>query len=289
VEEDDGRLAARRQLLDVDAVPAADVDVRERRHRGSIARSRPPPFTLGSRIGNTDETGRGVNGWVTVTYRFRIELLDQPGGLARVTDVLAAAGGNVESLDLHQPHKGVSIDEIGVSAPDDWDMVAVVTRIDALDGIRVLHQRRDRHPGDPVVNALRWARIMVVADPGEHELELTRAILEVTGASLAWTASASAAKNNAAGYAALVARSAVIKRAEALPPDLDAESAPEDLTPPYWLLAAPDDGETPSIVAFAARPLATPFSASETARLEALLRLRRVLAPKRAALQVLSV
>jgi hypothetical protein len=225
---------------------------------------------------------------VATTYRFRIEVLDQPGGLAKVTDVLAAAGGNVESLDLHQPHRGLSIDEIGVAAPPDWDVVAVVTAIDALDGIRVLQQRRDRHPGDPVVNALRWARIMVAAQPAEHELELVRAINEVTGASVAWTAPVSVAKANPAGYAALVARGPVIKRAETLPPDLDVESAPEDLVPPYWLLAAPDDGEEPSVVAFAARPLATPFSVSETARLDALMRLRRVLAPKRAALQAMA-
>jgi hypothetical protein len=225
-------------------------------------------------------------GGVRVTYRFRIEVVDQPGGLAKVTDVLAAAGGNVESLDLHQPHKGLSIDEIGVAAPEDWDVVAVVTAIDALDGIRVLQQRLDRHPGDPVVNALRWARIMVGADPAEHELELTRAINEVTGASLAWTAPVRAAKETPAGYAALVARAPVIKRAEVLPVGLDHDNLPDDLVTPFWLLAAADDGDEPAVVAFAARPLATPFSVSETARLEALMRLRRALAPKRAALQV---
>lgn len=225
-------------------------------------------------------------GGVTVTYRFRIELLDRPGGLARVTDVLAAAGGNVESLDLHQPHKGVSIDEIGVRAPEDWDMVAVGASIDALDGIRVLEQRRDRNPGDPVVNALRWARVMVAAGPEEHELELTRAILEVTGASVAWTAPTSLASRHPAGYAALVAGAPVIKRAEALPSDFLAESAPDDLEPPFWLLAAPDDPDQPVTVAFAIRPLATSFSVSETARLEALMRLRRCLAPKRAGVAV---
>ena len=223
---------------------------------------------------------------VTATYRFRIELLDQPGGLAKVTDVLAAAGGNVESLDLHQPHKGVSIDEIGLSAPDDWDMLAVGAAIDQLDGIRVLQQRRDRHPGDPVVNALRWARVMVAAGPAEHELELTRAILEVTGASVAWTAPVSVAARSGAGYAALVARAPVIKRAEALPADLDASSVPDDLAAPYWLLAAADDPEDPSLVAFAVRPLSTPYSPSETARLEALLRLRRALVARRPAVAV---
>lgn len=218
---------------------------------------------------------------MTSTYRFRIELLDQPGGLARVTDVLAAAGGNVESLDLHQPHRGVSIDEIGVTAPDDWDMVGVGAAIDALDGIRVLQQRRDRHPGDPVVNALHWARVMVAAGPEEHELELTRAILEVTGASVAWTAPAAIATRHPAGYAAVVARAPVIKRADALPSDFLSASAPADLEAPFWLLAAGDDADAPTTVAFAIRPLATPFSASETARLDALMRLRRSLAPKR--------
>ena len=225
-------------------------------------------------------------GMVTATYRFRIELVDQPGGLARVTDVLAAAGGNVESLDLHQPHNGIAIDEIGVRAPDDWDMVGVGAAIDRLDGIRVLHQRRDRQAGDPVVHALRWARIMVAAGPAEHELEMTRAILEVTGSSIAWTAPAAVATRHPAGYAALVAREPVIKRTESLPSDFLQASAPDGLEPPFWLLATGDDADEPTMVAFAVRPLATPFSASETARLEALMRLRRCLAPKRAGLTV---
>ncbi len=213
------------------------------------------------------------------TYRFRIEILDQPGGLAKLTDVLAASGGNVESIDIHQPHRGTSIDEIGVSAAEDWDMVGVAAKIDALEGMRVLHQRRDRSAGDSVVNALRWARIMVAAGPGEHELELIRAILEVTGASLAWTAPVAGAKDSAAGYAALAAKTPIIKRADALPAGVGSESAPDDLGAPFWILATADDADDPQLVAFAARPLATPFSLSETARLDALLRLRRALAP----------
>ena len=73
----------------------------------------------------------------------------------------------------------------------------------------------------------------------------------------------------------------MIKRAEAFPDGFDESHRPEDLAGPFWLLAAADDPDTPELVAFAARPLTTPFSASETARLEALLQLRRALAPKR--------
>jgi predicted amino acid-binding ACT domain protein len=208
----------------------------------------------------------------TASYRFRIEVPDRPGALARVTDVLAEAGGNVESIDLHVPSDGVAVDEIGVEAPEDWDMVGVAARIDRIDGARVLVQRRERHPGDPVVNALRWARHLLVAAPAESELELARAILEVTGASVAWTTPVPEARVTAVGRAALERRAAVSDRADALP-----DGRETDVEGPYWLLAVPDDVEAPRLVAFVARPVATRFSPTESARLEALLRLRRAL------------
>jgi hypothetical protein len=206
------------------------------------------------------------------SYRFRIEVPDTPGALAKVTDVLAAAGGNVESIDLHLPTDGVSVDEIGVQAPDDWDMVGVARRIDAIAGVRVLVQRRERHPGDPVVNALRWAKQMLDAGPAEHDLELSRAIIEVTGAAVAWTGDVAEAKATFVGRTALERRSAATDLADALP-----GGRATDVGGPYWVLAVVDDAEAPRLVGFAARPAATRFSLSEQARLEALLRLRRTL------------
>jgi hypothetical protein len=91
------------------------------------------------------------------------------------------------------------------------------------------------------------------------------------------------ARATSAGSTALAARSPVITPSDALPPHLRGEHAPLDLAPGFWLLAAADDPDEPTLVAFAGRPLATPFSRSEAARLDALLRLRRTLAPKRAA------
>lgn len=222
---------------------------------------------------------------MSATYRFRLEVLDQPGALARLADALASAGGNVESLDLHRPHNGLSIDEVVVTADDEWDLAGVGETIGRLDGVRVLRHWRDRPPGDPVVNALRWARAMVAAGP-DDELELSRAIVEVTGAAVAWTAAVGAAVATGAGHAALVAGAPVIKRVERLPAELGSEATPEGLEPPYWLLAAADDPDDPQLVAFAARPIATAFSASETARLDALLRLRRALSRKPAARQL---
>jgi hypothetical protein len=208
------------------------------------------------------------------SYRFRIEVPDTPGTLARVTDVLAAAGGNVESIDLHLPTDGMAVDEIGVQAAEDWDMVAVAERIDAIDDVRVLVQRRERNPGDPVVNALRWAKQMLDAGPAEHDLELSRAIIEVTGAAVAWSCEAAEARATTAGRAALERRGAATELADALP-----GGRSTDVEGPFWLLAVVDDPDAPRLVGFAARPAASRFSLSEQSRLEALLRLRRTLVP----------
>ena len=72
-----------------------------------------------------------------------------PGGLAKVTDVLAAAGGNVESIDLHLPSDGVAVDEIGVQASDDWDMVGVAGRIDIVQEVCHGCSSRSTRQGPP--------------------------------------------------------------------------------------------------------------------------------------------
>jgi predicted amino acid-binding ACT domain protein len=216
-------------------------------------------------VGNTGATTGAEYAGMVATYRFRLEVVDQPGTLARITDVLAAAGGNVASIDIHQPDDGMSIDEIVLTAPDGWDVTAVVAALDEVDGVHVLQDGIERRTGDPIVNALTWARVMVAADPATHELELTRAILEVTGASLAWTAEPTGD--------ALAAAKAVVQYVTSLPAEVGTA-----LDGPAWLLAVPDDEAEPRVVAFAARPAAARFSASEIARLGALVRLRRALA-----------
>ena len=208
----------------------------------------------------------------TSSYRFRIELGDRPGALARVTDVLAANGGNVESIDLQQSLDGVAVDEIGVDAPEGWDMVGVAARIDALPDTRVLVQRRERHPGDPVVNALRWAKAMLDAGPADHELEMSRAILEITGASVAWSCPVEEGTASPIGRAAVEHGRPSAARADALPFGRETE-----VPPPYWIVAVADDPDDPGTIAFAVRPVTAPFSRSEEQRLEVLVRLRRTL------------
>ena len=53
----------------------------------------------------------------------------------------------------------------------------------------------------------------------------------------------------------------------------------QDLPDSVWLLAVPDADLMPEMVAFAARPADLRFTASEIARVEALLALRRQLTP----------
>jgi hypothetical protein len=219
--------------------------------------------------GNTEATTGAEDARMVATYRFRLEVLDRPGTLARIADVLAAAGGNVASIDIHQPDDGVSVDEIVLTAPDGWDVGAVIAALDEVDGVEVLQEGIERRSGDPIVNALRWARVMVAADPATHELELTRAILEVTGAGVAWTTEPT--------DDALAGAKAVVQYVTSLPVEVEA-----GLEGPAWLLAVADDDADPRLVAFAARPAAARFSASEIARLGALVRLRRALAGRAA-------
>jgi len=208
---------------------------------------------------------------MTATHRFRIEVTDEPGVLARVAESLGAAGANVVSIDIHEPDDGVAVDEISVLAPDGWDAMAVAAALDALTGVSVAAHRADRRVGDPVVHALTWARLMVAGDPAAHDLELTRAVLEVTGASLAWIADPDAANELSVGAAALAQGRPVVARTDDLPPTA------EEIDLPAWLLAVPDDAGEPQAVAFAVRPLSIRFSRSEIARLAALMQLRRAL------------
>jgi hypothetical protein len=111
---------------------------------------------------------------------------------------------------------------------------------------------------------------MIAAGPATCDLELGRAVLEVTHATAAWTCDVEEAVDLAAGSLALERGGAVVVRTDGLPPAY-AESLPRSV----WLLAAPDSALDPTIVAFAARPLSLRFTPTEVARVEMLLQLRQ--------------
>ena len=157
---------------------------------------------------------------MTVTFRLRLEVADRPGVLASVAGAIAEAGGNVISIDMHQPDAGVSVDEILVEAGDGWDGPAVEQALHALSGVTLLELSQVLRTRDPVVSALRWARVMLSANPQDAELELCRAILEASHGRVAWVAELSGAGAIKSGRAAIEKGGPVLERVETLPSQL---------------------------------------------------------------------
>lgn len=209
---------------------------------------------------------------VLTRHRFRLEIADRPGRLAAVTAVLAEAGANIVAIDIHELEQGVAVDEVTVSADETWDRRPLAAALDALPGVTVLEHDRQWHDRDPTVAALTWARLMCDSRPGDQDVELARAIIEVSGASVAWVLPPEQAAEISPGRLALERGEPVIDRLDEFPPNVVS-----DVAPPVWLLAVTDDDLAPTAVGFAGRPIAVHFSASEVDRFVALMRLCRAM------------
>jgi hypothetical protein len=212
-------------------------------------------------------------------YRLRIELPDQPGALAHVAAMIAQAGGNVVSLDIHEVDGAQAVDEIVIEAPEEFEPARLAARL-AESGADLLSCGPALELTDPMVRALRFAGALVAADPSRDLLELGRAVLEVTGATSAWVSTRTEAMQYEAGRRAIAHDGPIVLRTDDLPP-----SVRMDARSPVWVLAVPDGGDglsPPGLVAFATRPAALRFTTSEIGRVEALLALHAVLGSRAA-------
>jgi hypothetical protein len=190
--------------------------------------------------------------------RLRVELADRPGSLARVAAAIGEHGANVVGVDVQEVDADSAVDELVVDVPDNVDVDSLRRAlVDTGAGVLVSHQS-GMHEIDPVLRALRWACAVVSAGDEGADDELVRALSEVCGTDTAWLAGLAEAPQHEAGRMALDRGGPVSHR--------DGET---------WLLAVPDARLDPRRVAFVGRPLSDPFTATEVARVEALLGLRR--------------
>ena len=204
--------------------------------------------------------------------RLRVELPDRPGALAKVASVIAAHGGNLVGIDVQEVEDDSAIDELVVDVPDDVDLTAFRTALlESGAGVLVSHQSGAEQI-DPVLKSLRWACAMVAAGPAGADDELTRAVAEASGTSTAWVCNVADAGVLEAGRMALARGGPVSRRTS----DVPASRAP-GLIGEVWLLAVPDARLDPHRVAFVVRGVDDRFTATEVARVEALLGLRRQL------------
>jgi hypothetical protein len=199
------------------------------------------------------------------TYRLRIELPDRPGALAGVTGEIAAHDANILSIDVHEVDGTTAVDEIVVAVDDEWMPAPLATALAAAGVGTLLSSRRMTTIDDPMVGALEAVAEMISGDQGTLDAACRTAVLSLAHGASVRMLDVDAAALEPAGRVAIGRGGTVVARAD------------DGAGSPGWVLAAMDDPKEPHTVALVTRPLNVRFSATEVARVEALLRVRRAL------------
>jgi hypothetical protein len=121
---------------------------------------------------------------------------------------------------------------------------------------------------EPVLDALRWAREMADA---RETATVGRVLASACHSSRVWVAPIDEARAVPAGRLALARGAPLVQRSHELPGPLGGRPAS-----PMWLLAVPDGQPHTRSIAFLARPGSLRFTASEVARVDALMGLHRI-------------
>jgi predicted amino acid-binding ACT domain protein len=191
-------------------------------------------------------------------YRLRIELHDRPGALAAVSAQIAAAEANITSIDVHEVDGSTAVDEIVVEVAEEWAPRALAEALAESGAGVLLSSRRMISNDDAVASALRSAAAMIGGTPENVNAECRAALLALAHGTSARLVGLETAEP--AAVMALERRTSIVTR--------DGEHG--------WILAALDDTVEPAVVALVTRPLNVRFSATEVSRVEALLRLCRL-------------
>lgn len=195
--------------------------------------------------------------------RLRIALADEPGALARVASLIAGAGGNIISVDVHRAASPDVVDDVVVAFRDRSGLAGFREAMER-HGAGTLLSHQDAYRADPVVAALNGAAGMLAAPSGMDD-PLIRGVAELAASPAVWLAPVEDAGQWEAGRLALD-RGATVTRAHDLPDEMAARLPGES-----WLLAVPLPDALR--VLFVARLQSNPFTNTELARIEALLAL----------------
>ncbi len=73
-----------------------------------------------------------------MSYLLRVELPDVPGSLGRVASAIGSVGGNIEAIEIveHTAY-GAAVDDVFLKAEHDVMPDAIISALNALDGVRV--------------------------------------------------------------------------------------------------------------------------------------------------------
>jgi hypothetical protein len=167
------------------------------------------------------------------------------------------------SIDVHEVDGETAVDEIVVDVALDWAPRTLAASLAASGAGTLLSSRRVTTVEDPLVSVLRSLGKLLNNDAGAFEAETGRALLAVAHGSTARILTLDEAMREDAARASIERGASLVTRAD----------------DHGWSLTAVDDPSDPKLVAIVSRSLNLRFSATEVARVEALLRLCRVVVP----------
>jgi hypothetical protein len=199
-------------------------------------------------------------------YRLRVELPDLPGALAKVATVISELDGDVVSVDIHELDGHQAVDELVVEVLTELDGRTLRTALERADAGILLSCAPTSSGPEPVLDALGWARELATGtDPAA-------VLAAACHSAKVWVAPIDEAREVPVGRLALARGAPLVQRSQELPGPL---ASPSPST--AWLLAVPDGRPQTRAIAFLARPGSLRFTASEVARVDALMSLARTL------------
>ncbi len=203
-------------------------------------------------------------------YRIRVELPDLPGALAKVATVISDLDGDLVSVDIHELDGHQAVDELVVEVLTELDGRVLATALEVAEAGVLLSCAPATTRSEPVLDALGWARGIAEAPDGNA---LGRVLASACHSSKVWVAAIDEAREVPVGRLALARGAPLVQRSHDLPGPLGGRPPS-----PMWLLAVPDGQPHTRSIAFLARPGSLRFTASEVARVDALMGLHRTLA-----------
>jgi hypothetical protein len=202
-------------------------------------------------------------------YRLRVELPDLPGALAKVATVISEHDGDVVSIDIHELDGQQAVDELVVEVLTELDSRALGAALERAGAGILLSCAPTSSRPEPVLDALGWARELAArCDP----VTLGHILASACHSAKLWVAPIDDARDVAAGRLALARGVPLVQRSHDLPGPLAGRASSA-----MWLLAVPDGQPDTRCIAFLARPGSLRFTASEVARVDALMSLYRTL------------
>jgi hypothetical protein len=175
----------------------------------------------------------------------------------------------VVSIDIHELDGRRAVDELVVEVLTELDGRVLANALDAADAGALLSCGPAAARPEPVLDALGWARDMAEA---RDAATVGRILAAACHSSKVWVAPIDDAREVPAGRLALARGAPLVQRSHDLPGPLGGRPAS-----PMWLLAVPDGQPSTRTIAFLVRPASLRFTASEVARVDALMGLHRTL------------